>query len=267
MAAEKSSEEPNIAVPAMAGFVGVGVGALGFGAGYGARAYYNTAAYKDLVEKFPELPTAEAEALATTGARRAFLGGTALCGLMGLGAVMTARAYGIKSAADFGEEIKKWLPTQDRLEVRAQPFFGHPGGAPAARPCSTGGRARGVRQAVVVPKIAPLQRTVTEHLQGARDAAGGSFATSELGRKMSERAVGSVKEQKLEVGARGANTAAHAPLLAPSLSRLSLTPAHAVPRRLASLAPSSRVAISLPPTQPWEKEVIATLEGKPAPPK
>lgn len=173
-------------MPAMAGFVGVGVGALGFGAGYGARAYYNTAAYKDLVEKFPELPTAEAEALATTGARRAFLGGTALCGLMGLGAVMTARAYGIKSAADFGEEIKKWLPTQDRLET------------------------------IVVPKIAPLQRTVTEHLQGARDAAGGSFAKSELGRKMSERAVGSVKEQKLE---------------------------------------------------PWEKEVIATLEGKPAPPK
>ena len=53
-------------------------------------------------------------------------------------------------------------------------------------------------QTVVVPKLAPLQRTITEHLQGARDAAGGSFQKSELGRRMSERAQSSVKEQKLE---------------------------------------------------------------------
>ena len=62
----------------------------------------------------------------------------------------------------------------------------------------------------MVPKIAPLQRTVTEHLQGARDKATGTFQKSELGRRLSERAQGTVKEQKLE---------------------------------------------------PWEKEIIATLEG------
>ena len=67
-------------------------------------------------------------------------------------------------------------------------------------------------QTAVVPKIAPLQRTITEDLQGARDAAGGKFQKSELGRRMSERAQSTVKEQKLE---------------------------------------------------PWEKEIIATLEGKP----
>lgn len=171
----------------MIGFCGVGLGAFGFGAGYGARSYFSTAAYKDLVEKFPEIPTAEAEQLARSGATRAFLGGTALAGLMGLGAVMTARAYGIKSAADFGDEIKKWLPTQARLET------------------------------VMVPKLAPLQRTVTEHLQGARDAASGNFQKSELGRKMSER------------------------------------------------AQSSATATKAQPLEPWEKELIAKLEGKPTP--
>lgn len=40
----------------------------------------------------------------------------------------------------------------------------------------------------MVPKLEPLQRTITEHLQGARDAAGGTFAKTELGRKLSERA-------------------------------------------------------------------------------
>jgi len=186
MATPPSPEEASVAVPAMVGFVGAGIGALGFGAGYGARSYYTTAAYKELLEKFPEAPGVEAEALARTGATRAFLGGTALCGLMGVGAVMTARAYGIRSAAELGDEIKKWLPTQASLE------------------------------AAVVPKLAPLQRTITEHMQGARDAASGTFQKSELGRKLSERAQSSLKEQKIE---------------------------------------------------PWEKEVIATLEGKPAPPK
>ena len=118
MAKPPADEEVSVAVPAMIGFVGIGVGAMGFGAGYGARSYFTTAAYKDLLEKFPEAPTAEAEALARGGASRAFLGGTALAGLMGIGALMTARAYGIRSAADFGEEVKKWLPTQASLEVR-----------------------------------------------------------------------------------------------------------------------------------------------------
>ena len=120
MAAEKPppDEMPaSVAVPAMVGFVGAGMGAFAFGAGYGARSYFSTTAYKDLLEKFPDAPTAEAEALARHGAHRAFLGGTALAGLMGIGAVVTARAYGIKSATDLGDEIRKWLPTASHLEV------------------------------------------------------------------------------------------------------------------------------------------------------
>lgn len=220
------ASDASVAVPAMIGFCGVGVGAVGFGAGYGARSYFTTAAYKDLIEKFPEPPTAEVEALARGGATRAFLGGTALAACMGIGAVMTARMYGICSAAEFGDEIRKWLPTQARLEVRQQSRHGGvsplPCPSPALRRAAEQHRA-GRRispcarsQTVVVPKIAPLQRTITEHLQGARDAASGGFQKSELGRRMSERAQGSVKEQKLE---------------------------------------------------PWEKEIIATLEGKPPAPK
>ena len=130
------AEEASIAVPAMVGFCGVGVAAVGFGAGYGSRSYFTTAAYKDLLEKFPDAPTPEVEALARSGATRAFLGGTALCGLMGVGAVLTARMYGINNAAELGDEIKKWLPTQARLEVRGcgAPYF------PLSRtPCTVAG--------------------------------------------------------------------------------------------------------------------------------
>ena len=89
--------------------------------------------------------------------------------------------------------------------------------SPSHTPCSSSTCVRTPRtQTVVVPKIAPLQRTITEHLQGARDAASGSFQKSELGRRLSERAQSTVKGQK--------------------------------------------------PLEPWEKEVIATLEA-PAPPK
>ena len=116
----------------MIGFCGIGLGAFGFGAGYGARSYYNTAAYKDLVEKFPDLPTTEAEQFARTGATRAFLGGTALAAMMGLGAVATARFYGIRSAADLGDEIKKWLPTAASLEVPYTLPLAHTSGAPTS---------------------------------------------------------------------------------------------------------------------------------------
>ena len=112
-----SKDGADIAVPAMVGFVGAGLAALGFGAGYGAHSYRSSLAYKELVEKFPEVPTAEAEALATSGARRAFMGGTALAGLMGVGAVMVARSNGIHTAGDLGDAIKKWLPSEARLEV------------------------------------------------------------------------------------------------------------------------------------------------------
>ena len=187
------ADDASVAVPAMFACVGMGIGAIAFGAGYGARSYFSTAAYKELVEKFPDLPTAEAEAAARKGATRAFLGGTALCGAFGLGAIITARMYGIKSAADFAEEIKKWLPTQAKLEVRcgAHPHFFR--WLSLTRSLASRTNA----QTVVVPKIAPLQRTVTEHLQGARNAASGQFQKSELGRRLSERAQSSTKVQTM----------------------------------------------------------------------
>ena len=101
--------------------------------------------------------------------------------------------YGIKSAADFAEEIKKWLPTQAKLEVRAAPIC-------IFSRCSRSlalSRSLAQTQTVVVPKIAPLQRTVTEHLQGARNAASGQFQKSELGRRLSERAQSSTKVQTM----------------------------------------------------------------------
>ena len=187
------ADDASVAVPAMFACVGMGIGAIAFGAGYGARSYFSTAAYKELVEKFPNLPTAEAEAAARKGATRAFLGGTALCGAFGLGAIITARMYGIKSAADFAEEIKKWLPTQAKLRCAAAPICIFP--VALARPPLT--RSLAQTQTVVVPKIAPLQRTVTEHLQGARNAASGQFQKSELGRRLSERAQSSTKVQTM----------------------------------------------------------------------
>ena len=178
--------DASIAVPAMIGFCGFGIGAMGFGAGYGMRSYKTSVAYKDLIEKFPEVPTAEAEAFAKHGATRAFMGGTLLAGLMGLGAVAVARANGIKSAADLGDEIKKWLPTREGLAGSLE------------------------------PKLEPLRRTITEHIQPVRDRASDQFKRSELGRRISERAQGSVKDKPLE---------------------------------------------------PWEKDLVNTLEGKAAPKK
>ena len=42
-------------------------------------------------------------------------------------------------------------------------------------------------------RLEPLERTITEHMQGARDAAGRQFQGSALGRQMSERAQQSLK--------------------------------------------------------------------------
>jgi len=137
---------------------------MGFGAGFGASAYRRSAAFKELVEKFPEPPSAEAEALARSGATRALIGGTALAGLMGVGAVLAARANGITTTQELADAIKSWLPTKESLEGS------------------------------VAPKLAPLTRTITEHLQGARDATGGKFQNSELGRSLSRRA--SVSSEK-----------------------------------------------------------------------
>jgi len=157
-----SSDEPgpsNVSgVPAIFGFCGAGFAAVGFGAGFGASSYRRSAAFKELVEKFPDPPTAEAEQLARSGATRALAAGTALAGLMGVGAVVVARSQGIMTAQDLADAIKTWLPTREGLEGS------------------------------VAPKLAPLQRTITEHLQGARDATGGKFKQTELGRSLSRRA-------------------------------------------------------------------------------
>ena len=63
----------------------------------------------------------------------------------------------------------------------------------------------------MAPKVGELQRTITEHMQPARDRAAAQFKSSDLGRRMSERAQGSGVQKPLE---------------------------------------------------PWEKEVIAKLEGQ-----
>ena len=209
---ETSSSSAGPGLPLIFGFCGGGFAALGFGAGFGASSYRRSVAFKELVEKFPEPPTAEAEALARSGASRALLGGTALAGLMGLGAVAVARANGIHSAQDLADEIKRWLPTRDGLEDS------------------------------LAPKLAPLQRTITEHLQGARDASSGKFKKSGIGRYVSERAEQSAKAQKpLEPWEKvrtcpslaRAHARAQPLILGPILAR---TPRYALRRRTLPLA-------------------------------
>lgn len=156
-----AADDASIAVPAMIGCAALGIASLGFGAGAGARAFRTSAAHADLLEKFPKAPTAEAEELARGGAAKAFLAGTALAGLMGVGAVAIARASGICSAAELGEEIKKWLPTEDRLAEVSRPH------------------------------VVSLSRQLTDRLQGARDGAATSYQRSSLGRRITERAHGS----------------------------------------------------------------------------
>lgn len=144
---------------------------IGFGVGYGTSAYRRSAAFKDLIEKFPDPPTAEAEALARSGAGRALLGGTALAGLMGAGAVLAARSNGIRTTQDLADEIKKWLPTREALEES------------------------------VAPRLEPLQRTITEHMQPVIGRSKDRFENSQLGKQGRERAEQSVKakgDQPLE---------------------------------------------------------------------
>ena len=52
MAERESSTTP--VVPAVAGLVAAGMMTVGFGAGYGARAWNNSEAKRELLEKFPE---------------------------------------------------------------------------------------------------------------------------------------------------------------------------------------------------------------------
>ena len=103
--AKEASTTP--VVPTVAGLAAAGMMTIGFGAGYGARAWNNSEAKRELLEKFPEQPTLEAEAFARRGGFRAFAAGTVLAGLMGVGAVFVARSYGISSIQQFGDEARQ----------------------------------------------------------------------------------------------------------------------------------------------------------------
>ena len=105
--ADRKEASTTPVVPTVAGLAAAGMMAVGFGAGYGARAWNNSEAKRELLEKFPEQPTLEAEALARRGGFRAFAAGTALAGLMGVGAVFVARSYGIMSMQQFGAMLTR----------------------------------------------------------------------------------------------------------------------------------------------------------------
>ncbi len=188
MSDEKQAPSSTPVVPAVTGLIGAGIMTMGFGAGYGARAWNNSEAKRELLEKFPEQPTLEAEAMARRGAFRALAAGTALAGLMGVGAVVVARSYGISNVQQFGEEIKRWLPTKDELQACAGCPIGPPpqrGRAPdlsPAFPCSPA-RAQGTVQ----PKLEPLQRTITEHVQGGRAVMERKIQNSSLGKDIAAR--------------------------------------------------------------------------------
>ena len=53
-------------------------------------------------------------------------------------------------------------------------------------------------QNAVAPKVGELQRTITEHMQPVRDRTAAHFKSSELGRRISERAQGSATQKPLE---------------------------------------------------------------------
>eukprot|EP00967_Tisochrysis_lutea_P156078 scaffold313810_cov37-Tisochrysis_lutea.AAC.1 len=145
-------------IPAIAAFSTCGALAMGFGAGYGTRSFYSSEGYKELIEKFPEQPTAEMEAMARRTGVRALIAGTGLAALMGVGAVMTARAYGITTIAQVGDEARRWLPTTERMRSE------------------------------VTPKIEPLQRSLSRSLQPVRDSAGDRYHQSQLGSYLSNKA-------------------------------------------------------------------------------
>ena len=126
-AAASSSSDNEVArgtfgvVGAVIGMGVTGIMAMSFGAGYGARSFESSRAYKDLLEKFPDAPAPEAEAMARRGATRAFLAGTGLAAAMGVGAVALARAYGIKDVRDLGDEVRRWLPSHQTLRSQVEP--------------------------------------------------------------------------------------------------------------------------------------------------
>ena len=122
-------------VPTVAGLAAAGMMAVGFGAGYGARAWNNSEAKRELIEKFPEQPTLEAEALARRGGFRAFAAGTALAGCMGVGAIFVARSYGITSMQQFGTPHRTPTPESQASRARPQPTR-HSAPVPIGRPAT-----------------------------------------------------------------------------------------------------------------------------------
>jgi len=168
MADRPEDAKPTPVLPAMAAFGTCGILAMGFGAGYGMRAYEKSAAFKDLMEKFPEAPTAEAEALARTGATRALALGTGLAGLMGVGALMVARSYGIKTIDDFAEEARRLLPARQQLKENFD-------------------------------RLEPLQRTISETMQSARNSTAAAFEKSSVGQSLKGQVEKNLEAQTKEL--------------------------------------------------------------------
>merc|ERR1719291_1056712 len=112
----ESDSGPTPVLPALVSFGTLGALAFGFGAGAGWRSFSYSTAYKELVEKFPDAPSMEAEAMARRGATRALAVGTGLAAMMGVGAVAVARSYGVKTIEDFAEEARRWLPSREALQ-------------------------------------------------------------------------------------------------------------------------------------------------------
>jgi len=108
------------------------------------------------------------KAMARRTGYRALAAGTGLAALMGVGAVMMTRAYGITTIAQFGDEARRWLPTTEQLS------------------------------STVVPKIEPLQRTLSRSLQPARDSAGERFQQSQVGSYLQKKALASSELKELQ---------------------------------------------------------------------
>ena len=83
--------------------------------------------------------------------------------------------------------------TKEGLEVRP-PTVLHQ--RPSILPVPKLIRSHGPRQVAMAPKLEPLQRSITEHMQAARVKSSEKFNNSGLGRKLSERAEASAKGQK-----------------------------------------------------------------------
>jgi len=168
MSKEESDEEtPSPVLPAVLACTATGLLSLGFGFGAGWRGFRESQVYADLIEKFPDEPTKQAEAMARRSATRALIAGTGITAVLGAASIAVARSYGIKSVEDFGEEARRWLPTRTRMEDG-------------------------------MAKYEPLQRHISENLQSARDVVGKGFRQSSIGTYLGDKAKKSAGKHEQE---------------------------------------------------------------------